>query len=111
MEIQRQTHGAVTALRPVGPVIGDDADRLRQVLLETRAKSFGRLVLDVSSVAFVDSRGLEAMLDVTEELAKSGQALKLCGENELLREVLELTDLATLFEHYEDVNSAVRSFL
>jgi anti-anti-sigma factor len=111
VEIQEQQHGAVTALKPRGPVIESDADALRDRLLQVRTKSLGRLVLDVSAIPFVDGRALEAMLDVTEELAKSGQALKLCGTNELLREVLEVTDLAGLFEHFEDVNSAVRSFL
>jgi len=111
MEIQQQTHGAVTALKPLGPLTESDADQLKTALLEVRARSLGRLVLDLSSVPFVDSLGLEALLDVTEELSKSGQALKLSGENDVLREVLELTDLASSFEHYEDVNSAVRSFL
>ena len=111
MEIQEQNHGAVTAIKPRGAVVGDDADALKARLLQVRSKSFGRFVLDVSGVPFVDGRALEALLDVTEELAKSGQALKLCGGNELLREVLEITDLAALFEHFEDVNAAVRSFL
>ena len=111
MEIQEKQHGAVTALKPRGPVIESDADVLKTRLLQVRTKSLGRLVLDVSAIPFVDGRALEALLDVTEELAKSGQALKLCGANELLREVLEVTDLAGLFEHFEDVNSAVRSFL
>lgn len=111
MEIREQKHGAVTALKPCGPVTEDDADQLKTRLLAVRSKSLGRLVLDVSAVPFVDSRALEALLDVTDELAKSGQALKLCGENEVVREVLELTDLASMFEHFDDVNSGVRSFL
>ena len=31
--------------------------------------------------------------------------------NKTVREVLELTELAALFEHFEDVGSAARSFL
>lgn len=111
MNIGQEKHGAVTAVRPIGPVTGDGADELKRVLFDVRTRSLGRLVLDLSGVPFVDGRALEVMLDVTEELAKSGQALRLCGENEVLREVLELTDLASSFEHFEDVNSAVRSFL
>jgi anti-anti-sigma factor len=59
----------------------------------------------------VDSKALEVLLDATERLADSGQALRLCGANETVREVLDLTDLSRFFEHYQDVNSAVRSFL
>lgn len=111
MDIQQHRHGAVTSVKPHGPLTVADAGTLREQLLDVRSRSLGRLVLDVSAMPFIDSAGLEALLDVTDELAKSGQALKLCGKNDLLREVLELTDLASHFEHFEDVNSAVRSFL
>jgi anti-anti-sigma factor len=59
----------------------------------------------------VDSRGLEALVDVTNEMSRSGQWLKLCAVNRTVRQVLELTGLSSQFEHFEDPNSAVRSFL
>ena len=111
MEIQQQTHGAVAVFKPQGPVTQADADGLRMKLLSARTTHLGRFVLDVSAVAYVDGGSLEALLDVTEELEKNGQVLKLCGANDVFREVLELTGLATAFEHFDDVNSAVRSFL
>jgi hypothetical protein len=48
---------------------------------------------------------------VTEEMAQSGQTLRLCGANKNVREVMTLTDIAPLFDHFEDVTTAVRSFL
>jgi anti-anti-sigma regulatory factor len=51
------------------------------------------------------------LVELTEELGKSGQALRLCSANKTVREVLELTELTPLFEHFEDANTAVRSFL
>ena len=71
----------------------------------------GRFVLDAVEIAFVDSRGLECLVEVNEQLMKGGQSLKVCGANETIREILELTDLSSVFEHYADVGSAVRSFL
>ena len=49
--------------------------------------------------------------EVTEELGQSGQVLRLCAANKTVREVLDLTDLAGLFDHFEDATTAVRSFL
>jgi anti-anti-sigma factor len=98
-------------LRPIGPIAGEDAETLRVRLLETRKQSYGRFVVDISPVPFIDGLGLEALVDVTDVLAESGQALKLCGANDAVREVLQLTGLAPRFEHFEDANSAVRSFL
>ena len=111
MEIHEQRQGAVTVLKPAGPLAADDADQFKTRLDDVLRQSLGRAVVDASTVPFVDSRGLEVLLEATERLADSGQALKLCGTNETVREVLELTELSDLFEHYEDVNSAVRSFL
>lgn len=111
MEIVEQRQGAVTVIKPQGPLCQADADQFRKRAGELIARSFGRFVLDASAVAYVDSKGLEALLEVTEMLGQSGQALKMCAANETLREVLDLTDLASIFEPYEDVTAAVRSFL
>lgn len=111
MEIQEQRHGAVTVLKPQGALIRSDAEQFRAKLDESRARSFGRIVVDASAIPYVDSAGLETLVDMTEVLAESGHALKLCGLNETIREVLDLTELATLFEYYEDITSAVRSYL
>ena len=111
MNIEEQQVGAVTVLKPEGPLSQDDTGPFEQRLTEAMEKSFRRLVVDMSGVPFVDSRGLEVLVEATEELAESGHALKLAGTNELLREVLELTELTSLFEHYADVNDAARSFL
>lgn len=111
MEILEQPQGAVLVLRPQGPLVQSDAEQLRTRLLEVLRQSLGRVVVDASGIPFVDSSGLEALADVSEELGRGGQALKLCSTNETVREVLELTDLASQFEHFEDIQTAVRSFL
>jgi len=111
MEIKEERKGAVTVLRPVGPLAQADADQFKNRLMEVRTASLGRFVIDASAVPFIDSKGLEALVDANNELASSGQSLKLCSINETLREVLDLTELFNLFEQYEDVSAAVRSFL
>lgn len=111
MKIHEQRHGAVTILRPEGPLVDQDVVPFRQQLNNVRRSSLGRVVVDMGTIPFVDSKGLETLVEVTREMAESGQALRLCSVNETIREVLELTDLSAMFEHYADVNSAVRSFL
>lgn len=98
-------------LRPVGPLVQEDAAEFRRRLMELRQSSLGRFIVDAAAVPYADSRGLEVLLDVHEELARAGQSLKLCGLNETLREVLTLTELSACFEHFEDTGAAVRSFL
>ena len=111
MEFLEQTKGAVRVIKPRGPLVGPDADQFKKRATEAASACLGRLVVDASAVAYVDSRGLEVIADLSEELTQGGMSLKLCGTNETVREVLELTELAGMVEHYSDVNSAVRSFL
>ncbi len=111
MEIEELNYGAVAVVMPIGALTQDDAERLKTQMLEVRVKSLGRLVLDASNIPFIDSRGLEVLVEVSQQLTQTGQALKVAGVNDVLREVFELTELTCEFEHFTDVNSAVRSFL
>jgi anti-sigma B factor antagonist len=111
MKITEQQQGAVIVLKPEGPLIEAAVEEFKQRLLRTMAGTMGRFIVDMSAVAYVDSAGLEALIDVSEELGKSGQTLRLCAANKTVREVLELTDLTSHFDHFGDTNTAVRSFL
>lgn len=111
MKISEQRQGAVTVIRPAGPLTGGEATQLRDHVLRESSGSLGRVVLDLSEVPFVDSAALEALLDVTEQMGETGQTLKLCAANKTVREVMNLTDVAPLFDFFEDVTTAVRSFL
>src|SRR5437764_14941305 len=111
MKITEQRQGAVTVVKPDGPVVAEDVKEFASALSAAAGTSMGRCVVDLSAVPFVDSKGLEALLDATEEMARGGRALKLCSVNKTIRQVLELTALVSQFEHFEDANSAVRSFL
>jgi anti-anti-sigma factor len=111
MDFHMQRQGAVTVIKPAGPILGTDAEQFRAIVAEAAASSLGRLVVDASAVSFVDSVGLEALLDLTERLGKAGRPLKLCAVGQTLQEALDITGLSTAFECFPDVNTGVRSFL
>jgi anti-anti-sigma factor len=111
MKISEQRQGAVLVMKPEGALVEADCAEAKSKLVEAVGTCLGRLVLDMGAVPFVDSRGLELLVDLSEELGKSGQTLHLCGVNKTVREVMDLTELTDLFEHFEDANTAVRSFL
>ena len=98
-------------LKPIGALVEADAETFRTVLLKAQAASLGRVVVDATAVPFVDSQGLEALAEVSEELGASGRSLKLCGASATVRQVLELTGWAGVMEFYDDTQAGVRSFL
>ena len=109
MKVTEQRNGEVTILRPRGPVVGADAEHLGRQIAKTLQERPGRVVLDASQIPYLDSQGLEVLVDVTEQLIRSGAALRICGANDVVREVLELTELASLFELFPDVPSALEA--
>lgn len=111
MKIRTQQSGAVTIVRPEGPIISEDADLFKTDVLRAIHENLGRIVVDAAKVTYVDSKGLEVLLAMTEELRRGGQTLRLCTLNGTVREVLDLTGLSSEFEYYDDPNTAVRSFL
>ena len=111
MEIQTQQRGAVTVAKPMGPITGADADVFTGRMRELIRENLGRVAVDASALSYVDSNGLESLAEAAQELAQGGQGLKLCGASETIKQVIRLTGLGPQFEHFEDVNSAVRSFL
>lgn len=112
MKIITNQHGAVTVIHPDGPVITEaDATQLKAEAFEVLGNTLGRFVLDVTEMTFVDSFGLESLVDITEELSAGGQSLKLCGISDTLREIMAITDITSQFQQFEDVQTAVRSFL
>lgn len=111
MRVTEKRQGAVAVIVADGPLVGDDAGQLGGVVSASAANNLGRVVIDLSSIPFVDSRGLEVLLELAEKASEGGRSLKLCAANKTVRQVLELTGLVNQFEYYDDAHAAVRSFL
>lgn len=109
--ITEQRHGAVTVIKPDGPCTLEQAESLGEAALAKVRPLMGRLVIDLSASAYVDSLGLETLLDLADEMDQCGQTLRLAGVSATVREVMDLTGLTNRFEFHDDTNLAVRSFL
>ena len=109
MRIESTRQGDVVILRPRGLLAGTDAEELKASLAKAMDETPAQIVLDASGILFADSRGLEVLVEAAERMIQRGLTLKLAGANAILREVLELTELAPLFEHCQNVDAAVGS--
>jgi anti-anti-sigma factor len=111
VNIEERKQGAVMVLRPCGPLIRDDAVQFTQRAQNVAASTLGRLVIDTSAMPFVDSQGLEALVDLAAIIEQGGRSLKLTGLNTTLRDVFHITGLTDRFEVFDDPSAAIRSFL
>ena len=82
-------------------------DHVRALLMDGRR----RIVLDLSGVRHVDSRGLGELIECYEAARAVGGDVKLLGVNGRVSELLVITKLVSVFECFDDRDAAVASFV
>ena len=93
----------------VGEVDVHTAPRLRAALLEAEAGDPNTVVVDLTSVPFMDSTGLGVLVGGLARARESGHRLVLAGATDRIGRLLRLTGLDQQFESATDVATAVRS--
>ena len=68
-----------------------------------------KLIFDLSSLKFVDSSGLGALLSCLRQLNASGGTLKLCSMVKPVRALFELVRMHRVFEIFNTQEEAIRS--
>ena len=111
MELDTHDDGAVTIITVRGDlVIGDAETSFKKTV--TRLVEEGRvnLLVDLSSVGFLDSSGLGALVRALTNTQKEGGQTKLLNAGPQIRKLLQMTKLDSVFEIHEDMEAAVTSF-
>jgi anti-sigma B factor antagonist len=69
-----------------------------------------RLVLDLGEVSYIDSAGLGTLVAGYTSSQSQGAVMKLANLTKRFREQLNITKLVTVFDVYDSVEAAVKSF-
>jgi anti-anti-sigma factor len=69
------------------------------------------IIIDFTKVRFLDSQGLELLLQMQKELRLRGGTLKLVHLDELCLDILKATQLINAFRIYDNMNKAVKDVL
>ena len=101
----------VTIVSVHGDIIGDESRRrLVDHVWALLSEDHPRIVLDVSDVRHVDSRGLGELIECFRAAESRGAAVKLLGVNGRLSDLLVITKLASVFECFDTQEAAIASF-
>lgn len=101
----------VTVLHVKGRVtLGDESNQLRTTLKDVLSQGKTRLVLDLAEVSYIDSAGLGTLVAGFTSAQNQGASLKLANLTKRINEQLYITKLVTVFDVYETVDDAVKSF-
>lgn len=110
MNATAESYGHTVLLHLKGEFSEDSLAGLRQIVEHNIAgKEVVDLVLNMEAVGFIDSAGLEYLLELQDRLAERLGQVKLIKPDEHLRKILEITRLAGTFETFHDVAEAVKA--
>ena len=109
MKISYEDNGPVSVLSITGDLSVDEADRFQREALQRFDHDVRDFVLDLESVDFIDSRGLESLLWLQDKCTELLGQVRLAACPDHIYKVLEVTRLRTRFDCHPDVDTAVSS--
>jgi anti-anti-sigma factor len=87
-----------------------EAEELKKQINEKITKGYVKVIIDLTSVEFIDSTFLGVIVNTLKKVAKAGGDLKLVGFKPNVRAMFELTRLFRVFESYSELQDAIKSF-
>lgn len=111
MKIDVHQKGGVTVLAPKGKVtIGQGDVALRQAVHEAMEAGARNLLMDLGGVSTMDSSGIGELVSAYTTVTNRGGKLKLLNMPSKVADILQITQLITVFEVFDDEAEAIASF-
>jgi len=109
MEFEQHERNGVLVVRIFSrKVVHSNSDEFKAEMTDLIRKGGKQLLLDLSEVEFIDSRGLGVFISILKSVGPGG-SLALCSLNDNVYKVFELTKLDKFFAMYADIDSAIRA--
>jgi anti-sigma B factor antagonist len=111
LQIAESTQDGISVLALAGELTLDDGD-LAFGRYADQMIAAGRLqiVIDLSEVSYIDSAGVGMLVAKSKYLAQRGGAIRLARLTARSHHLFAMLKLKVVFEIYDDVEAAVRSF-
>ena len=107
---EKETDGVTVLVLSGRVVLGEESNQLRTKLKDLLGQGKTRLVLDLAEVKYIDSAGLGTLVAGYTSAQNQGAGIKLANLTKKFDEQLHITKLVTVFDVYESVAEAVKSF-
>lgn len=89
---------------------GPHAEQFRDDLHSLIDQGKTNVVVDLSKVKFINSSGLGILIGGLTTMRNAGGDLVICGADKKIRNLLMVTQLISVFDHYKTLDEAVESY-
>ncbi|SMP59518.1 anti-sigma B factor antagonist [Desulfonatronum zhilinae] len=109
MEYQLTRHNDIQLVTILADkIVHANADGFKTAMIDLIHKGGNRILMDLSKVGFIDSRGLGVLISLFKSLGPGGM-LSLCVVNDSVCKVFEVTKLDRVFSIHPDVESGLEA--
>lgn len=105
-----EKYGAVVVELKGNVMGGPEAQEFSDLLHKFLEDGKQNVVIDLSGTKFMNSSGLGMLISGYTTMKNGNGSLKLANATEKIESLLVITKLITIFEHYNSVDEAVKSF-
>lgn len=111
MKTKTRDVGDVRILEIEGKVtIGAGDVELRRQIEESVAAGHSKILLDLKGVSHMDSSGIGEMVGCYTTIARRGGQMKLLNLTQKITDILQVTQLITVFDVFDTEKEALASF-
>ena len=111
MRLSDREDNGVVILEPKGKIMGGpDASLLHDKLYECIEQDRKKIIIDLSKVDWMNSTGLGILISSYTTLRNHDGMLKLANVTDKIQSLLTITKLVSVFESFDSVDEAVKSF-
>ena len=109
MPVKQDEYNRTCVLTIVGDLAGEEVIAFQKHVDESCDRNLSDFVIDMEKSGFIDSEGLEALLNLKSRCEDLHGQLKLAAMDENVKKILEITRLAHRFESHPDITAALRT--
>ena len=91
-------------------ILGDGTEELRTRVRQLIQSGYTQIILNLEEVSYIDSVGLSTLVATYTTTRREGGDMKLLNLTKRVHDLLQITRLSTVFEIYDTLEDAQRSF-
>ncbi len=111
MKLTDRVQNGVVILEPKGKIMGGpDASLLHDRLYDYIKQDKKRVIIDLAQVDWMNSTGLGILISGYTTLRNNEGQLKLANVTDKIQSLLTITKLVSVFEAFDSVEDAIKSF-
>ncbi|HEY7910525.1 MAG TPA: STAS domain-containing protein [Blastocatellia bacterium] len=111
MDIKERVVDGISILDLSGKIVlGEGDSQIRERIKDLLADGQRRILLNLGNVSYIDSAGLGALISSYTTTKRENGQLKLVNLTRRIQDLLAITKLITVFDTYDDEQTALESF-